>query len=127
MPARTPEETYTVFAQYFSAGDMEALMSLYEPEATMVPQPGVVVSGHAAIRNALGAFLAVKGEFNLQPARAFQSHDIALLFSKWTLKGTDPNGNAVELGGQTSDVVRRQADGSWLFVIDNPYGAASVA
>ena len=127
MPARTPEETHTLFAQYFTAGDAEALMSLYEPEAMMVTQPGVEVKGHTAIREGVDAFLALKAEFNLQPARIFQADDIALLFSKWTLKGTDPNGNAVELAGQTSDVVRRQADGSWLFVIDNPYGAASVA
>ena len=127
MPARTPEETHRLFAQYFSAGDAEALMSLYEPEAMMVTQPGVEVSGHAAIREAVGAFLALKAEFNLQPGKVLQSRDLALLFSKWTLKGTDPEGNAVELAGQTSDVVRRQADGSWLFVIDNPYGAASVA
>jgi hypothetical protein len=24
--------------------------------------------------------------------------------------------------GQTTDVARRQSDGSWLFVIDDPYG-----
>jgi ketosteroid isomerase-like protein len=24
--------------------------------------------------------------------------------------------------GRTTDIVRRQADGSWLFVIDDPYG-----
>jgi hypothetical protein len=35
---------------------------------------------------------------------------------------TDPQGNAVELSGQASDVLRRQADGTWLLVIDNPYG-----
>ncbi len=99
-------------------------MSLYEQEAMMVTQPGVEVRGHTAIREGVDAFLALKAEFNLQPAKVFQSRDLALLLSKWTLKGTDPNGNAVELAGQTSDVVRRQADGSWLFVIDNPYGAA---
>jgi hypothetical protein len=25
--------------------------------------------------------------------------------------------------GTTSDVLRRQGDGTWLFVIDNPWGA----
>jgi len=30
-------------------------------------------------------------------------------------------GNAIELEGRTSDVARRQADGSWLIVIDDPY------
>ncbi len=54
--------------------------------------------------------------------------DVALLVARWTLKGTDQTtGQAVELTGQTSDVVRRQPDGSWLLVIDNPYGAAGFA
>ena len=127
MSATRPEEVYRLFSQYFSAADLDSLITLYEPGATLVPQPGVVVSGHAAIREAFGAFLALKGEFDLQPPKVFQANDIALLFSKWTLKGTGPDGSAVELAGQTSDVVRRQADGSWLFVIDNPNGAASVA
>jgi hypothetical protein len=28
----------------------------------------------------------------------------------------------VSLAGQTSDVARRQADGRWLIMIDNPFG-----
>jgi ketosteroid isomerase-like protein len=40
MPARTPEEVARLFAQAFSVHDLEALMALYEPEATLIPQPG---------------------------------------------------------------------------------------
>ena len=127
MPANTPEEVYELFSQYFSAADLDSLVTLYEPGATLVPQPGVVVSGHGAIREAFSAFLALKVKFDLQPPKVFRANDIALMFSRWTLKGTGADGSAVELAGQTSDVVRRQADGSWLFVIDNPNGAASVA
>ncbi len=47
--------------------------------------------------------------------------DLALLHAEWTLKGTGPDGQAVELAGRTSEVVRRQTDGSWRYVIDNPY------
>jgi ketosteroid isomerase-like protein len=49
--------------------------------------------------------------------------EIALLFSDWTLSATDPDGHAIEMAGRTSDVARRQSDGSWLFVIDDPYGS----
>jgi hypothetical protein len=28
------------------------------------------------------------------------------------------------MSGQTSDVLRKQVDGIWRFVIDNPYGSA---
>jgi ketosteroid isomerase-like protein len=127
MSARTAQQVHELFAKYFSAGDLDGLISLYEPGATLVPQPGVVVSGHAGIRGALNDFLALKGQFELQLRTAFQSGDIALLLSTWSLKGSDASGAVVELSGQTSDVVRQQADGTWLVVIDNPYGAESVS
>jgi ketosteroid isomerase-like protein len=36
--------------------------------------------------------------------------------------GTGPDGARVTLTGHNGDVLRRQADGSWRFVIDNPWG-----
>jgi ketosteroid isomerase-like protein len=98
-------------------------VALYEPTAAFTPQPGQVVTGHAAIREAIGGFLALDAEFEMQTGTVVEADDIALLLSKWTLKGTDPSGAAVDLAGQTADVVRRQPDGYWLFVIDNPYGS----
>jgi ketosteroid isomerase-like protein len=127
MPAYTPEQVHDLFAEYFSADDLDKLMTLYEPGATMLPQPGPQVTGEAAIREVLSGFLALKGQMILKVARTIQGEDIAILFSNWTLNGTDPNGGPVALAGQTSDVVRRQADGSWLFVIDNPFGAAAAS
>ena len=123
MPARTPEELPPLFAQAFGAHDLEAALALYEPEATLIPQPGQVVTGTEAIREALSGFLALKPKFESEFKKAFQVGEIALLFSEWTLSATDPNGNAIEMEGRTTDVARRQSDGSWLFVIDDPYGS----
>ena len=122
MPVQTPEEMHQIFTKAFTAKNPEALLALYEPDAVFTLQPGQAVTGHAAIREALNGFLALDAQLEMQPGNIVQSGDIALILSKWTLKGTDPTGAPVELAGQTADVVRRQADGSWLFVIDNPYG-----
>ena len=122
MPARKPEELPRLFAEAFGAHDLEAALALYEPGATLIAQPGEVVKGTEAIREALGATLALAPRFDFEFNYAFEVGDVALLFSDWTLSATDPDGNAVELAGRTTDVARRQADGSWLFVIDDPYG-----
>lgn len=122
MPARTPEEVHRLFAGAFNAGDVKAILSLYEPSAVLVPQPGQMVRGQAAIRDALGGYLALKPTFMMEPTRVLPSDDIALLFSKWTLTGAGPDGNTITMTGQTTDVVRRQKDGTWLMVIDNPFG-----
>jgi uncharacterized protein (TIGR02246 family) len=127
MQAHTPEEVHQLFAKFYNAGDLDGLLSIYEPDATFLPQPGQPpVTGTAAISEALKGFLALKGQFKFESTKLIPANDVALLFSKWTLKGTDPKGNPVELSGQTSDVVRRQAYGNWLILIDNPFGAAGV-
>ncbi len=36
--------------------------------------------------------------------------------------GRGEDGKPVTLASQAKDVVRRQADGSWRYVIDNPFG-----
>ena len=126
MKARTPEEAHRLWAETFSAGELDSLVALYEPDAILVPQPGQTVSGHAAIREALQGFLALKPKFNLHFQKALETNDLALLFSRWTLSGTGLDGGELSLSGQTSDVVRRQSDGSWLFVIDNPFGGQGV-
>ena len=104
--------------------DLDALVALYEADATLVAQPGEVVTGVEAIREALRAFLATKPSFNLEVRKVLQTGDIALSFADWTLSGTGPDGEAIEMAAQTSDVLRRQPDGSWRIVIDNPYGSA---
>lgn len=124
MAARGPEELHRLFAERFNAGDLEGLIALYEPGATLVPQPGQVVSGVEAIREALRGFLALKGTFQLTPTVAAQAGDLALLCSPWTLTATGPDGDPINLAGTTTDVARRQADGTWLVAIDNPWGVA---
>jgi uncharacterized protein (TIGR02246 family) len=125
MPATTPKEAHDLFVQYFNEGNLEKVISLYEPNATLVMM-SEPVHGHEAIRKALAVFLSFKGHMELHVDRVFQADDVALLFSTWTLTGTDPDdGSPRVTSGQTSDVVRKQSDGSWLFVIDNPEGASS--
>jgi uncharacterized protein (TIGR02246 family) len=125
MAAYSPEEVHEQFARYFSAGDVEALMSLYEPGATMLPTPGPAVSGLAAIRELITTFVALKPQMVLQVKKVLRAGDIALIFSSWTLTETNANGEATGRSGQTSDVARRQPDGTWLLLIDVPYGGAA--
>jgi uncharacterized protein (TIGR02246 family) len=122
MAARTPSQLHELFEDYFNAQDVEALLSLYEPTATLVPSPGSPVNGHAAIREAIQGFLSRGGQMKIAIKEVFQAGDIALLLSRWTINRTDPVDTSIERTGQTSDVARRQSDGTWLLVIDNPYG-----
>ena len=122
MAAQTPEALHRAWSDRFNAGDLDGLLELYDPNALLMAQPGKTVQGHTAIREALGGFLALKGTFALTFQTALQTGDTALIFSRWTLSGGQSPDGPVSLAGQTSDVARRQADGGWLIMIDNPFG-----
>ena len=120
MPARTPEEVDRCLAEAFRAKDLEAILALYEPGATFIAQPGQPVTGLAAIRVAIQGLLSIKPHLQLEVTRVLQAGDIALLSSTWTLTGTTPEGNALTMSGNGMEVVRRQSDGTWWYVIDDP-------
>jgi uncharacterized protein (TIGR02246 family) len=127
MPATEPEQMHRVFEQAFNAGDIEALMALYEPDATLVPQPGAVAEGTAAIRDSLRWFLDRRGQITLETKLVLQVGDLAYLSNRWSLSGgTMPDGSPAELGAITAEVARRQPDGTWLYVIDNAWGDLAV-
>jgi uncharacterized protein (TIGR02246 family) len=123
--ARTPDEVDTLFTKALNAGDLDALVSLYEPEATLMPAPGTVVTGKAAIRGALAQFIAGKPTMMLSAHTLSQTADLALVTAKWELAMTGPDGKPTTINGQSVEVLRRQADGHWLFAIDLPFGVAS--
>ena len=122
MPATTPEQVHELWTNAFKAADRDALLDLYESSAVLAPAPDEVHEGHEAIGAALDAFLGLKPTFDMNLVQVVKAGDLAILYSRWDLVGTDPNGSEVRMGGVTSDVVRQQADGHWLMAIDNPFG-----
>ena len=124
MPANKPEDCDLLVVKAISEGNIEAALALYEPDATFAPEVGKSVQGTAAVREVLNGFMAMKPTLNVTVPNVYQSGDIAILVSNWTMKGTDPDGNPVEESGKGTEVVRRQADGTWKFIIDNPHGTA---
>ncbi len=122
MPARRPEELDRLFAEGLNAGNLDALMAIYEPEAVLLPQPGQVVTGTHAIREALRAFIGMKPKMTLEAKALAHTHDLALTSARWELAGTGPDGKPIKMSGRSIEVARRQPDGTWLVVIDNPWG-----
>ena len=114
MKVRTPQQMNSAFTSASNSGGIEALLALYDPDAVLVPNPGVVVQGIPAIRAALEQFLALKGHMR---------SDNVYALVHGASRCSAPNGEALEIRNQTSEVVRRQRDGTWLYIVDHPYGA----
>ena len=124
---RTPEDTIRRFSALLAEGDLDAIVDLYEPDAAFVPRPGEAVTGREAIRDALRPFLTLEPRMTGEIERVLVAGETALVANRWTLTGTQPNGNAVELAGVSADVLRRREDGSWGIAIDDPWGGARTA
>jgi uncharacterized protein (TIGR02246 family) len=126
MPSSThaPEHTIHRFQALLAEGDLEALVALYEPDASFSPAPGAAVSGRAAIRDALRPFLALEPRMTGEVEKVLVAGETALVANRWTLTGSQPDGRPVELTGTSADVLRRRDDGSWGIAIDDPWGGA---
>jgi uncharacterized protein (TIGR02246 family) len=122
MSRDTPEQVLKSIVDGINSGNLEALLSLYEPEAAFASQPGSLAHGQAGVRESLAAFIAMKGTLDLKVTRVLEAGGLALVAGNWSFAGTGPDGNPVTLTGHNADVLRRQPDGSWRFVIDNPWG-----
>lgn len=124
MGNHSPIDTLVQLVKAINEGNLDAAISFYETQAIFVVQPGQVVTGTKAVREALAGFIAMKATITAETYKVIQTGDLALYTSKWNAKGTAADGTAMKLTGSSSDVLRRQADGRWLIAIDNPYGAA---
>ncbi len=122
--AGTPAQLMTLFAERASGGDADGLLALYEPAAVFEPQFGVVLRGLDEIRSALIELAALRPRIDYAGAPDVVIVDnIAVVSNTWTMTADLPDGSIHREGGVSADVLRRQADGSWLVLIDQPRGA----
>jgi len=118
----TPEKVLAAIAHGINTGNLDALLPLYEHEAAFAVRPGTLNHGPHGIAEALGGFIAMNGTLDLKVIRVLEASNLALVTTTWSFIGSGPDGEPVTLAAESADVLRRQGDGSWRFVIDNPWG-----
>jgi uncharacterized protein (TIGR02246 family) len=122
MGRETPQQVLESIVDGINTGNVDALLTLYESDAAFATQPGSLARGLSGVRESLSAFTTMKGTLDLKVTRVLEAGGLALVAGEWSFAGTGPDGQPVALTGRNADVLRRQPDGSWRFVIDNPWG-----
>jgi ketosteroid isomerase-like protein len=116
--------TIDAMTDAFHKGDIDGILRTYEVGAVVVGQPGARVAGTPALRAMFAGFIAAKAHFTFLGHEVIQAGDLALHLTPWRMAGVAPDGKGIEARGLSVAVLRRQPDGRWLMVIDDPYGDA---
>ena len=122
MELSGPLDVVTQLVTAMNAHDLESALTLFESDASFVMKPGVIVNGSVGIRQALEGFMTLKPTLTIEAQQVVRAGDVAQYCARWSMKGIDPSGTTVQLGGRSSSILRRQPNGRWLFLIDNPWG-----
>jgi ketosteroid isomerase-like protein len=105
--ALAPEDLDRLFLERANAGDVEGVVALYEPDAVLALAPGRLAVGTEAIRRVYAELLASPPSFTGVIRPAISNGSIAVT-------------STTRAGNATVEVARRQPDGTWLWMIDQP-------
>ena len=111
----------------FQNKDIERVLTTYEEDAIVLFEPLKPISGKELLRQAFTQFASVNPKFTFSSHEIYISGNIATHLAPWTMTGQLPDGTKVEQSGLSIAVLRKQPDGSWLMIQDNPSGQFSMS
>jgi len=118
LPKRA-EDAHAALAAAFNTGNPETVLSMYDFNGIIVPEPGKTASGKENFEEAIKAILSIKGKMEIKTVYCLQTGNLAVGRSEWNI--TD--GDEVKIRSKGIEVMMQQADGSWKIVIDHAFGA----
>jgi len=111
-----------IFQEAMNECDLEKAMALYDDNAVFVQEPGKpAITGLDNIREVIREFQSIKPELKVEVMQFVEADDVAFFTLKWEIEGTSAEGDAIRVSSYDGNVVKRQPDGSWKTIIDNPF------
>lgn len=127
----TPEAALKQLGERIKAKDIDGIIALHEKEAAIVDWDGSVVRGHVAIRKFYIEWFKSDPVLTVNPKqttiaggeRIFGKVYLrtAAVMGDYSLTQNAADGTRETFTGDFCDTLEEQPDGSWLYVLDNPY------
>jgi ketosteroid isomerase-like protein len=112
----TIHDQIKVFVAAFNRGDAAALDDIYDERGVLVPAPGQPMTGDQR-RAATAHLLSFGKPMRAEARHSYEAGDIALIIVDWSI-------DDLGMSGTAADVLRRDTDGRWRYLVDNPFGTA---
>lgn len=121
MGSPTPEGIADLFFERFNAGDAAGFAQLYAEDAVFTYDGQDCAVGRGQIERAISGFMSAGFKMRGRCINCYVCGDTALTRFAWELY--DEQGATVASGVST-EVQRRDANGQWLFIIDDTGGGS---
>lgn len=118
LPTRAADAHKTLAAA-FNTGNVQTVLSMYDFNGIIVPEPGKPVSGRAKFEEAIKAILSIKGKMEIKTVYCLETNGLAVGRSEWNI--TD--GDEVKISSKGIELMKQQPDGTWKILIDHAFGA----
>lgn len=123
-PATNPEQAVKLLDEAFNRGDLETVLSFYEEGAAVIASlPLRVIQGTAGLRDFFSQSMRSGLIAKQIKTRVIEAEGVALFLSLWSLAPRNPDSTEPARTFHATSVFRRQPDGSWKLLIDNPLGS----
>lgn len=108
-------------AAAFNTGDLATVLSMYDVDGVIVPEPGKPVGGKEKFEAAVKSILSIKGKMEINTVYCLEAGDVAVGRSEWSIRD---NGET-KVAAKGIELLKKQGDGTWKVVIDHAFGAES--
>ena len=116
MGVKSPAEMSETFGRLFNARDKDGLLGLYAEGGVLTIDGEASAVGKDAIGEMLAPMLDGPLTISAQCGACHENGDTAIVRTDWVLSAPD---GSVAMSGSSAEVLARQADGLWRFVIDD--------
>ncbi len=66
----------------------------------------------------------MQAKISIKVVKVVKAGDLAMVYNDWSMSAHPLDGQLTDASGRAIEVVRRQPDGTWLFILDDPFARA---